>query len=112
MKTGRPKIKISASDSVKTEIAQRIKKESNALLRDRLRAVHLAFDGTRRYEDIARQIGRARSSVQLWIETFTHDGLDALLSRKKAPGKVSPLQDPAMLGTAGDARGETPAAGI
>lgn len=96
MKTGRPKIKVSASDSVKAEIASRIKHESNALLRDRLRAVQLAFDGTRRYEDIARQVGRARSSVQLWIEMFTDKGLDGLLSRKKAPGKVSPLQDPAV----------------
>jgi transposase len=93
MKTGRPRIKISATDAVKVEIARRIKKESNALLRDRLRAVQLAFDGTRRYEDIARQVGRARSSVQLWIETFTAEGLEGLLSRKKAPGKTSALQD-------------------
>lgn len=93
MKTGRPRIKISATDAVKAEIGCRIKKESNALLRDRLRAVQLAFDGTRRYEDIARQVGRARSSVQLWIETFTAEGLEGLLSRKKAPGKASALQE-------------------
>jgi transposase len=92
MKTGRPRIKISATDAVKAEIGRRIKKESNALLRDRLRAVQLAFDGTRRYEDIARQTGRARSSVQLWIETFTAEGLEGLLSRKKAPGKSSAVQ--------------------
>ena len=67
--------------------------QSNALLRDRLRAIQLAFDGTRRYEDIARQTGRARSSVQLWIETFTAEGLDGLLSRKKAPGKSSAVQN-------------------
>jgi transposase len=92
MKTGRPRIKISATDAVKAEVGSQIKKQSNALLRDRLRAVQLAFDGTRRYEDIARQIGRARSSVQLWIETFTAEGLEGLLSRKKAPGKASALQ--------------------
>ena len=96
MKTGRPRIKISATDSVKAEIGRRIKKESNALLRDRLRAVQLAFDGTRRYEDIARQVGRARSSVQLWIETFSTEGLDGLVSRKKAPGKASALQEAAV----------------
>jgi len=96
MKTGRPRIKISVPDSVKAEIGRRIKKETNALLRDRLKAVQLAFDGTRRYEDIARQTGRARSSVQLWIETFTDEGLDGLLSRKKAPGKLSALQAPAV----------------
>lgn len=96
MKTGRPRIKICATDALKAEIGRRIKKESNALLRDRLRAVQLAFDGTRRYEDIARQVGRARSSVQLWIETFTAEGLDGLLNRKKAPWKVSVLQSPAV----------------
>ena len=93
MKTGRPRIKISATDAVKAEIGRQIKKQSNALLRDRLRAIQLAFDGTRRYEDIARQTGRARSSVQLWIETFTAEGLDGLLSRKKAPGKSSAVQN-------------------
>jgi transposase len=93
MKTGRPRIKIGATDAVKAEIARRIKKESNALLRDRLRAVQLAFGGSRRYEDIARQIGRARSSVQFWIEAFTAEGLEGLLKRKKAPGKTSALQE-------------------
>jgi len=93
MKTGRPRIKISATDAVKAKIGRRIKKESNALLRDRLRAVQLAFDGSRRYENIARQIGRARSSVQLWIEAFTAEGLKGLLRRKKAPGKISALQE-------------------
>ena len=93
MKTGRPRIKIGAADSVKTEIERRIKKESNALLRDRLRAVQLAFDGTRRYEDIAHQTGRACSSIQLWIKAFTTEGLEGLLRRKKAPGKASLMQD-------------------
>jgi hypothetical protein len=62
MKTGRPRSKICATEAVKAEIGRRIKKESNALLRDRLRAVQLAFDGTRRYEDIARQTGRRTGS--------------------------------------------------
>jgi len=93
MKQGRPRIKISAPDSVKADIAARIKKESNASMRDRLRAIQLAFDGMLRYEDIARQLGRARSSVQRWIEAFTAEGLEGLLTRKKAPGKVSVMHN-------------------
>lgn len=94
MKRGRPRIKISAPSEVKTELARRIKTERDALLRDRMRAVLLAFDGTRRYEDIARQLGRARSSVQLWLDAFIQGGVSGLLAREKAPGKASAMQAP------------------
>jgi transposase len=94
MKTGRPRIKVSTSEAVKDEIAARIGREGNALMRDRLRAIQMTFDGTRRYEDIARQLGRARSSVQLWVEAFTAEGLQGLLRWRKAPGKASAMQNP------------------
>ena len=92
MKTGRPRLKVSAPDDVKAEVARRLKVEQNALFRDRLRAVQMSFDGIRRYEDIARQLGRAKSAVQNWLQTFTTGGIEALLTRKKAPGKASPMQ--------------------
>lgn len=96
MKRGRPRLKLTAPNEVKTELARLIKTERDALLRDRMRAVLLAFDGTRRYEDIARQLGRARSSVQLWLDAFVQGGIRVLLEREKQPGKASAMQKPAI----------------
>jgi transposase len=79
-------------EATKAELAQRIKIESNALRRDRMRAVLLATAGNRRIEDIAVQVGRAKSAVQRWLETFIEGGLKGLLKRRKAPGKGSPMQ--------------------
>jgi len=94
MKRGRPRIKLAAQNEVKARLARLIKTERDALLRDRMRAVLMAFDGTRRYEDIARQLGRARSSVQLWLDAFIRGGISGLLEREKQPGKASAMQDP------------------
>jgi transposase len=95
-KIGRPRIKLTAPDEVKAGLAQRIKNEKDAGLRDRMRSVLLAFEGTRRLQDIASQVGRARSSVQLWLDAFEQGGLAGLLTREKPPGKPSAMQAPGV----------------
>lgn len=93
-KQGRPRVRVVVPAAVKDEVAARIKKENNARLRDRLRAVQMTFDGQHRYEDIARRVGRARSTIQLWIDRFIEGGIAGLLANKKAPGKASAMQTP------------------
>ena len=41
-------------------------------------------------------VGRARSSIQQWIDRYEAGGLSRLLEQKKAPGQKSPLQEPAL----------------
>lgn len=96
-KIGRPRTKVTAPDEVKAELSQRVKKEKDAGLRDRMRAVLLAFEGTRRLEDIADQIGRSRSMVQLWLDAFVKGGISGLLTRETPPGKPSAMQAPEIL---------------
>lgn len=91
-KRGRPCIKLGMSQKTQSEMAQRIKTEKNAVDRDRMRAVLLTTDGTRSIEEIARQVGRAKSAVQTWLDAFVEGGLAQLLEHKKAPGKSSPMQ--------------------
>ena len=93
-KRGRPRLKVTASDAVKADLKDRVKTETNAGLRDRMRAVLLAFDGTRRFEDIAAVLGRSRSQVQVWMDAFEQASLAGLLTSKKAPGKASAMQKP------------------
>lgn len=92
MKRGRPCIKLSLSEKTKNELAQRVKTEKNAVDRDRMRAVLMTTDGTRSIEEIARQLGRAKSGVQTWLDAFVEGGVEKLLEHRKAPGKSSPMQ--------------------
>ena len=48
------------------------------------------------HKEIAALIGRARSTIQEWINAYEAGGLAGLLARKKAPGKPSPIADPAL----------------
>ena len=93
-KRGRPRLKLAASEAQKAALAQGIKVEKDAVFRDRLRAVWLALDGTRRVVDIAAQVGRATSAVQRWLDIFIEHGVDGLRTRRRAPGKTSAMQAP------------------
>ena len=58
--------------------------------------MQLAATGRHTHQDIAALVGRARSTIQEWIDRYEAGGLDELLARKKAPGQKSPLQNPAL----------------
>jgi len=89
-------LKLAASAAQKAALAQGIKVEKDALFRDRMRTVLLALAGTRRVVDIAAEVGRASSAVQRWLDAFTRHGLEGLRIRRRAPGKSSPMQAPAV----------------
>jgi transposase len=63
------------------ELTRRARVQSNALQRDRYRAVLLALDGQEAVA-IAAALGRARRSVQDWVYAYRDGGIDQLL-----PGK-------------------------
>jgi transposase len=63
------------------ELIRRARAESNALQRDRYRAVLLALEGQEAVA-IAVALGRSRRSVQDWVYAYRDGGVDELL-----PGK-------------------------
>src|SRR5688572_29874734 len=63
------------------ELTRRARVETNALQRDRYRAVLLALDGQEAVA-IAAALGRSRRSVQDWVYAYRDGAVDGLL-----PGK-------------------------
>lgn len=67
------------------------RREKQAVLRDRYRAVGLALDGEEA-PAIAARLGRARRPVQRWVYLYRDGGLDALLPRPR--GRMRPKLPP------------------
>lgn len=71
------------------ELQRRVRAESNALQRDRYRAVLLALEGAEAVE-IAKMLSRARRSVQDWVYAYRDGGIDRLKPRPR-PGRPTKL---------------------
>lgn len=71
------------------ELTRRAGAETNAMQRDRYRAVLLALEGGEAAE-IAQALGRARRSVQDWVYAYREGGIDDLLPGK-SPGRPTKL---------------------
>jgi transposase len=93
---GRNKLKLVISAAGQNELRSALKSNPDPRSRDRIQAVQLATAGRHTHEEIAALIGRARSTIQEWINAYEAGGLAGLLARKKAPGKPSPIADPAL----------------
>lgn len=57
-------------------------------------AVLWATIGQHSLAALAALAGRARSTLQIWLEDFTEGGLDRLLEREAGPGQPSPVAKP------------------
>lgn len=93
---GRNKLKLVMAAAEREELRQAFKTLTDPRLRDRVQAVQLANTGQHTHEEIAGLVGRARSTIQEWIDRYEAGGLSRLLEFKKAPGQKSPLQAPAL----------------
>ena len=71
------------------ELQRRVRAESNALQRDRYRAVLLALEGAEALE-IATMLSRSRRSVQDWVYAYRDGGIDRLKPRPR-PGRPTKL---------------------
>ena len=61
--------------------------------KERLQVVLWATRGQHTLDDLAHLAGRARSTIQVWLDDFTEGGLSRLLERKAPPGKPSPVAE-------------------
>jgi transposase len=85
-------LKIAVSEAEKEELRERRKTCDDTRQQARLQAAWLATTGEYTHQQIAEAVGRARSTIQVWVNQFEAGGITALLARKKAPGRTSPLQ--------------------
>jgi transposase len=93
---GRNKLKLVIAAAEREELRQAFKTLTDPRSRDRVQAVQLATTGQHTHEEIAGLVGRARSTIQRWVDRYEAGGLSRLLQVKKAPGQRSPLQEPAL----------------
>jgi transposase len=93
---GRNKLKRVIAAAEREELRQAFKTLTDPRSRDRVQAVQLATTGQHTHEEIAVLVGRARSTIQQWIDRYEAGGLGRLLEVKKAPGQKSPLQEPVL----------------
>src|ERR1039457_4241304 len=59
--------------------------------KERLQVVNWATSGQHTLADLARLAGRARSTIQVWLDEFAAGGSRQLLDRQASPGKPSPV---------------------
>jgi transposase len=70
---------------------RRVESATEAREQERLRFALLAASGQHTLEGLAQRLGRARSTLQLWLDKFNTGGLGSLLQRESPPGLLSPL---------------------
>lgn len=93
---GRPKLKLVITEAQRAELRHALKDGPDSGQRERLQALQLANPGRHPHQEIAQLLGKARSTIQLWLDYYEAGQLPRLLARKSAPGKTSELQDPKM----------------
>ena len=72
-------------------LLERLRRQRAGWQRERLLAVKWGLEGELTLEEIAAQLGRARSSIQQWFDAFRRGGVEALLNLKRGKGPPSQL---------------------
>lgn len=88
---GRKRTKLSVSDSQRAKLIAQLDSVSDARARERLEMVLQAAGGRHTMDDIARIAGRARSTIQVWMDKYREGGVAKLLERDTPPGSTSPI---------------------
>src|SRR3954470_5050448 len=70
-------------------LLEAVRKERDALRRDRYRAVAMALEGKEALQ-IAERLGRSRRSVQDWVYAYRDGGIDAIQPTPR-PGRTPKL---------------------
>ena len=73
------------------QIKEQIRGTVDPRQKERLQVVWWATSGQHTLDDLARLSGRARSTIQVWLDRFTAGGLTELLERESPPGPISPV---------------------
>ena len=81
------------SEAEAAQLKAQIRAATDPRDKERLQVVLWATRGQHTLDDLARLAGRARSTIQVWLDAFTEGGLTRLLERAAPPGKSSPVAE-------------------
>ena len=87
----RKKTKLTVSAAQLAQLQQGLRAATDLRDKERLQVVLWATSGQQTLADLARLAGRARSTIQIWLDNFTAGGVARLLERSAPPGAVSPV---------------------
>ena len=87
----RKRTKVAMSEAEATQLKNLIRSATDPRDKERLLVVLWATGGQHTLADLAALAGRARSTIQIWLDDFTAGGLPKLLEREAPPGKPSPV---------------------
>jgi transposase len=90
----RKRTKLAMSAAELAQLKERIRSATDLRDKERLQVVLWATSGQHSLDQLARLAGRARSTIQVWLDHFTAGGLAKLLERESPPGPTSPVAAP------------------
>ena len=88
---GRNRTRLDLTAAQVGKLQRLLKANHDPRVTERLRFILRAATGRNTLEDLARQAGRSRSTIQNWLGKLEAGGVDGLLDRDTPPGMVSPL---------------------
>lgn len=90
---GRKRTKLVMGAAETAQLKEHIRAATDPRDKERLQVVSWATSGQHTLAELARLAGRARSTIQVWLDAFTNGGRAQLLERAAPPGKPSPVAD-------------------
>ena len=90
---GRKRTRLILSAEALAEVRRRLRAAKDEREKERLRVVLCAARGQQTLEDLARRAGRARATIQTWLNKFQEGALAGLLKRDTPPGAISPVSN-------------------
>lgn len=87
----RPRSKLDKQGQAE-EVLARLANEPPGWKRERLLALKHGLEGEMSLDEIAAAVGRARSAVQRWFDTYRNHGVEAVLRKEHAGGIESALK--------------------
>ena len=88
---GRNRTRLDLSAPQKAELHRLLGPGADARVRERAQCALWAASGQHTLEDLAEMAGRARATIQNWLDKFNAGGVGALLERHTPPGSASPI---------------------
>ena len=93
---GRKKTHLLLRADEQVRLQQLARSDKDRRARERARFALLAGTGEHTLDEMARKLGRQRSTLQNWLGKFQSGGVAGLLDRKAPRGSVSPLSGEAL----------------
>ena len=85
----RKRTKLAVSAAQAAQLKEQIRAVTDPRDKERLQVVQWATSGQHSLAELAQLVGRARSTIQIWLDDFTAGGVARLLERTPPPGKPS-----------------------